>query len=291
MSEAPGDVVRQRGLWFEELRTGIVYKHSPGRTIGEADNTLFSTLTMNPQSLHLDAAFSADTEFGERLVNSLLTMSVLVGLSVGHLTQGTIVANLGFSDARFPVPVRHGDTIYGETVVTEQAPVGEPAGPGHRDLRAHRAQPARRGGGRGHQDDADAVPARRRGPARPAGQPVSAERTAEDGAVTPRRAARARAALLPRRPARPVREGARRRRRGHPRPRGRRGTRRQGRGAGRARRHRPGPRAGHRPGQRHGDRGARGRHGGPAGNRVPADHAAQDASRARSWTGSAATGG
>lgn len=123
MSEAPDEpdeVIQQRGLWFEELRTGVVYKHAPGRTISEADNTLFSTLTMNPQSLHLDAAFSASTEFGERLVNSLLTMSVLVGLSVGHLTQGTIVANLGFSDVRFPAPVRHGDTIYGETVVTEK---------------------------------------------------------------------------------------------------------------------------------------------------------------------------
>lgn len=117
---AAGPVVRQRGLWFEELATGVVYKHSPGRTISEADNTLFSTMTMNPQSLHLDAAFSGRTEFGERLVNSLLTMSVLVGLSVGHLTQGTIVANLGFRDARFPLPVRHGDTIYGETTVLEK---------------------------------------------------------------------------------------------------------------------------------------------------------------------------
>jgi acyl dehydratase len=113
-------VVRQRGLWFDELQTGVLYKHSPGRTISEADNTLFSTMTMNPQSLHLDAAFSGQTEFGERLVNSLLTMSVLVGLSVGHLTQGTIVANLGFRDARFPAPVRHGDTIYGETTVLEK---------------------------------------------------------------------------------------------------------------------------------------------------------------------------
>jgi acyl dehydratase len=114
------EVVQQRGLWFEELRTDVVYRHSPGRTLGEADNTLFSTLTMNPQSLHLDAAQSETTEFGERLVNSLLTMSVLVGLSVAHLTQGTIVANLGFGDTRFPAPVRHGDTIYGETVVLEK---------------------------------------------------------------------------------------------------------------------------------------------------------------------------
>ncbi len=118
MSESPeAAVVQQRGLWFEELETGVTYRHAPGRTLSEADNTLFSTLTMNPQSLHLDAAASASTEFGERLVNSLLTMSVLVGLSVGHLTQGTIVANLGFREARFPAPVRAGDTVYGETVV------------------------------------------------------------------------------------------------------------------------------------------------------------------------------
>ena len=121
MSEPPpATVVRQRGLWFEELETDVTYKHSPGRTIGEADNTLFSTMTMNPQALHLDAAFSAQTEFGERLVNSLLTMSVLVGLSVAHLTQGTMVANLGFRDIRFLSPVLHGDTIYGETTVLEK---------------------------------------------------------------------------------------------------------------------------------------------------------------------------
>jgi acyl dehydratase len=121
MSEPPVEtVVVQRGLWFEELEPGVLYKHSPGRTITEADNTLFSTMTMNPQALHLDAAFSARTEFGERLVNSLLTMAVLVGQSVAHLTQGTIVANLGFRDVEFPAPVRHGDTIYGETTVLEK---------------------------------------------------------------------------------------------------------------------------------------------------------------------------
>ena len=118
--DQPPTVVQQRGLWFEELDTGVTYRHAPGRTIGEADNTLFSLLTMNPQAVHIDAAFSEQTEFGERLVNSLLTMSVLVGLSVGHLTQGTIVANLGFGEAKFPAPVRHGDTIYGETTVLEK---------------------------------------------------------------------------------------------------------------------------------------------------------------------------
>jgi acyl dehydratase len=109
--------VEQRGLWYEELEEGVLYRHSPGRTIGEADNTLFSTLTMNPQALHLDAAFSETQEFGERLVNSLLTLSVLVGLSVGHLTQGTLVANLGFREVAFPAPVFIGDTLYGETTV------------------------------------------------------------------------------------------------------------------------------------------------------------------------------
>ncbi|WP_018636997.1 MaoC family dehydratase [Parafrankia elaeagni] len=109
--------IQQRGLYFEELQTGVVYVHSPGRTVGEADNTLFSTLTMNPQSLHLDAAASASTEFGERLVNSLMTMSIMVGLSVAQLTQATTVANLGFGEIAFPAPVLIGDTLYAETEV------------------------------------------------------------------------------------------------------------------------------------------------------------------------------
>ena len=108
----------QRGLYFDELEEGATYVHSPGRTVTEADNVLFTTLTMNTQSLHLDAAWSAETEFGERLVNSMFTLSTMVGLSVAQLTQGTIVANLGFSDVRFPAPVRVGDTLYASTVVT-----------------------------------------------------------------------------------------------------------------------------------------------------------------------------
>ncbi|BCN60292.1 MaoC family dehydratase [Prescottella equi] len=109
----------QRGLWFEEFGTGVVYAHRPGRTITEADNVLFTTLTMNTQALHLDAAFAAETQFGERLVNSMFTLSTLVGLSVAQLTQGTIVANLGFSEIAFPKPLFHGDTLYAETVVTD----------------------------------------------------------------------------------------------------------------------------------------------------------------------------
>lgn len=109
--------ITQRGLYFEELEPGVRYAHRPGRTLGEADNTFFTTLTMNPQSLHLDEHAAADTEFGKRLVNSLLTLSTVVGLSVGQLTQGTTVANLGFEQVTFPAPVFHGDTLYAETEV------------------------------------------------------------------------------------------------------------------------------------------------------------------------------
>jgi acyl dehydratase len=110
--------VRQRGLWFEEFEVGSVYEHRPGRTVTETDNVLFTTLTMNTQALHLDAAESArQAPFHERLVNSMFTLSTLVGLSVAQLTQGTIVANLGFSEVSFPHPVRHGDTLYAETLV------------------------------------------------------------------------------------------------------------------------------------------------------------------------------
>lgn len=109
----------QRGLWFDELETGVVYDHRPGRTMTEADNVLFTTLTMNTQPLHLDRAWSETTEFGEPLVNSMHTLSTLIGLSVSQLTLGTIVANLGFSEVAFPAPVRHGDTIYAETRVVE----------------------------------------------------------------------------------------------------------------------------------------------------------------------------
>jgi len=113
-------VIEQRGLWFEEFELDTVYRHAPGRTVSEADNILFSTLTMNPQALHLDEAWSSGQPFGARLVNSLFTLSTMVGLSVPQLTQGTIVANLGFREVSFPHPVFHGDTLYAETVVLEK---------------------------------------------------------------------------------------------------------------------------------------------------------------------------
>ncbi|WP_010551959.1 MaoC family dehydratase [Brachybacterium paraconglomeratum] len=107
----------QRGLYAEELQIGAVYAHRPGRTLTEADNVLFTTMTMNPQALHLDAAWAETTEFGQRLVNSMLTLATVVGASVAQLTQGTLVANLGFSEISFPRPLHHGDTLYSETEI------------------------------------------------------------------------------------------------------------------------------------------------------------------------------
>ena len=113
--------ITQRGLWFEEFEVGTVYEHRPGRTVTEADNVLFTTLTMNTQPLHLDQAASEQLPpFHDRLVNSMFTLSTLVGQSVTQLTLGTIVANLGFSEISFPAPVRNGDTLYGETTVLDK---------------------------------------------------------------------------------------------------------------------------------------------------------------------------
>ena len=111
-------VVVQRGLYFDELEEGVVYAHRPGRTVTEADNVLFTTMTMNTQALHLDAAWSSTQPFGQRLMNSMFTLSVMVGQSVTQLTQGTIVAQLGLTDVAFPHPLYHGDTLYTETEVT-----------------------------------------------------------------------------------------------------------------------------------------------------------------------------
>lgn len=129
LNGAPRRVV-QRGLWFEELEIGTVYEHRPGRTVSESDNILFSTLTMNHQALHLDAAFAAEQAFGQRLMNSMFTLSVLVGLSANQLTQGTLVANLGFAEVAFPKPLFHGDTLYGETTVTDKRPSSSRPGEG-----------------------------------------------------------------------------------------------------------------------------------------------------------------
>jgi acyl dehydratase len=113
-------VITERGLYFDEIETGVVYAHRPGRTVTEADNVLFTTATMNTQALHLDAAWAATQPFGRRLVNSMLTLAIVVGQSVAQLTQGTIVAQLGLREVEFPQPLFPGDTLYTETVVTEK---------------------------------------------------------------------------------------------------------------------------------------------------------------------------
>jgi len=105
------------GLYFEEFQVDQVFDHALGRTVTEMDNVLFSSLTLNPQPLHLDEAFAAKTEFGQRLVNSLFTLGLMIGMSVGDTTLGTTIANLGMTDVEFPKPVFHGDTLRTRTTV------------------------------------------------------------------------------------------------------------------------------------------------------------------------------
>jgi acyl dehydratase len=108
---------RRMGMWYEELTVGTTVRHAFTRTLTETDNVLFTTMSMNPQPLHLDAEFAATTQFGRPLVNSLFTLALTVGISVPELTLGTTVANLGFSTVEFPHPVFAGDTIHVETEV------------------------------------------------------------------------------------------------------------------------------------------------------------------------------
>jgi acyl dehydratase len=105
------------GLHFEEFAEGQVFEHAMTRTVTEMDNVLFTCLTMNPQPLHLDAEFAKATEFGRPLVNSIFTLGLVIGISVGDTTLGTTIANLGMSDVRFPKPVFHGDTIHVKSTV------------------------------------------------------------------------------------------------------------------------------------------------------------------------------
>jgi acyl dehydratase len=107
------------GKWFEELPVGTVVEHATRRTVTETDNVLFTTMTMNPAPMHLDAEYASHSEFGRPIVNSMFTVALVVGLSVYELTLGTIVAQLGLSDVVFPAPVFPGDTIHVETEVVE----------------------------------------------------------------------------------------------------------------------------------------------------------------------------
>ncbi|MXV62988.1 MaoC family dehydratase [Natronorubrum sp. JWXQ-INN-674] len=108
------------GRYYEEFEVGETIEHERRRTISESDNQRFCDMTMNQQPLHLDADFAADTDFGERLVNGLYTMSLAVGISIPETTDGTIVANLSYDNVEHPEPVFHGDTIRVQSTVTDK---------------------------------------------------------------------------------------------------------------------------------------------------------------------------
>jgi acyl dehydratase len=99
------------GRYFDEWQIGDRVEHSITRTVTEMDNVLISTLTHNPQPMHLDAEAARQSEFGQVLVNSCFTFSLTVGISVGDTTLGTLIANLGFDEVKFPKPVFYGDTL------------------------------------------------------------------------------------------------------------------------------------------------------------------------------------
>ena len=107
------------GRYYEDFSVGDVYPHWPGRTISETDNTWFTLLTMNTHPLHFDAAYAARSEFGRPLVNSCLTLSMVVGMSVRDLSQNA-VANLGWDKIKLTAPVFVGDTIYAQSEVLDK---------------------------------------------------------------------------------------------------------------------------------------------------------------------------
>jgi itaconyl-CoA hydratase len=104
------------GRYFEDFAVGDVYQHWPGRSISETDNTWFTLLTMNTHPLHFDTAYAAKSEFGQPLVNSCLTLSMVVGMSVSDLSQNA-VANLGWDKIALTAPVFIGDTIYASSEI------------------------------------------------------------------------------------------------------------------------------------------------------------------------------
>ena len=109
------------GRFFEDFEVGAEYRHWPGRTISEADNTWFTLLTMNTHPLHFDSHYASDTVFGRPIVNSCLTFSIVAGMSVRDISQNAI-ANLGFDTIELPAPVFNGDTLYAATIILDKRP-------------------------------------------------------------------------------------------------------------------------------------------------------------------------
>ena len=105
------------GLYLDEFVVGHVFEHELRKTVTESDNMLFSVMTLNPQPLHIDKQFSESTSWGQPLVNSIFTLGLVIGISVGDTTLGTTIGNLGMSETNFPNPVFQGDTIHVTTEV------------------------------------------------------------------------------------------------------------------------------------------------------------------------------
>ncbi len=113
------EITEQSGRHYEQFEVGDTYSHRPGRTISETDNTWFTLLTMNTHPLHFDKEYAKKSEFGQILVNSAFTVSLIVGMSVRDVSQNAI-ANLGWKEIRLPSPVFVGDTLYAESTVLEK---------------------------------------------------------------------------------------------------------------------------------------------------------------------------
>jgi acyl dehydratase len=112
---------KRGGFFYEDFTVGMVVEHRLTRTVTQMDNMLFSNMTLNPQPLHIDAHFCAtETEWGHPLMNSLFTLGLMIGISVNDLTLGTLIANLGMTDVRFPAPLFEGDTLSVTSEVTSK---------------------------------------------------------------------------------------------------------------------------------------------------------------------------
>ena len=107
------------GSWYEDYQVGDIYKHWPGRTVNEYDDTLFSMITMNHAPLHIDEHYMSGSQFGQRLVNGLFVISLVVGMTVREIS-GKAIANLEYETVKHLGPTFHGDTIYAETEILEK---------------------------------------------------------------------------------------------------------------------------------------------------------------------------
>jgi acyl dehydratase len=117
------DVQRHKrgGLYFEDFEVGSIVEHRATRTVTQMDNMLFSNLTMNPNPIHIDRHFcEQETEWGKPLINSAFTLGLMIGLSVGDLTNGTTIANLGMSEVKFPAPLFENDTVHCSTEIVSK---------------------------------------------------------------------------------------------------------------------------------------------------------------------------